>query len=90
MAAGIVILNAASIVIWLVVAAGTRVPAPRSMRAYALPALDRGKAEVLLARLWEQPGVHEARVASGERRAYLTVDSAAFDEQNVLNFIAGR
>jgi predicted MFS family arabinose efflux permease len=86
---GVVIFNTALIVIWLVVAAGTRVPAPRSMRAYSLPALDRGKTEVLLARLREQPGVHEARVASGERRAYLTVDSAAFDEQNVLKLIGG-
>jgi hypothetical protein len=72
------------------VEAGTRVPAPRSMRTYALPALDRGKAENLLARLREQPGVHEARVANGERRAYLTVDRAAIGEQNVLNIIAGR
>lgn len=87
---GVVIFNTTLIVIWLVVAAGTRVPAPRSMRAYSLPALDRDQAESLLARLRAQPGVHEARVASGERRAYLTVDSAAFDEQNVLNLIAGR
>ncbi len=84
-ATGIVILNVALIVIWLVVAAGTRVPAPRSLRAYSLPALDSGQAERLLARLLAQPGVHEARVAGGERRAYLTVDSAAFDEQNVLD-----
>ncbi|MGH8632857.1 MAG: MFS transporter [Burkholderiales bacterium] len=87
---GVVILNVVLIVIWLVVAAGTRVPAPRSLRAYALPALDRGAAEALLARLREQPGVHEARVAGSERRAYLTVDSAMFDEQNVLNLIAGQ
>jgi MFS family permease len=85
--AGIVILNVALIVIWLVVAAGTRVPAPRSMRAYELPALDARAAADLLARLRAQPGVHEARVASGERRAYLTVDSAGFDEQNVLKLI---
>jgi predicted MFS family arabinose efflux permease len=85
--AGIVILNAALIVIWLVVAAGTHVPAPRSMRAYALPALDARAAQDLLARLRAQPGVHEARVVDGERRAYLTVDSAGFDEQNVLKLI---
>jgi hypothetical protein len=59
------------------------------MRAYSLPALDSGQAERLLARLLAQPGVHEARVAGGERRAYLTVDSAAFDEQNVLKLIGG-
>jgi hypothetical protein len=33
--------------------------------------------------------VHKARVAAGERAAYLEVDSAAFDEQNVLKLIAG-
>jgi MFS family permease len=86
---GVVIFNAVLIVIWLVVAAGTHVPAPRSLRAYALPALDSGQAERLRAWLLAQPGVHEARVAGGERRAYLTVDSAAFDEQNVLKLIGG-
>jgi predicted MFS family arabinose efflux permease len=85
---GVVIFNAVLIVIWLVVAAGTRIPAPRSLRAYALPALDSAQAERLLARLRAEPGVHEARIASGERRAFLTVDSAAFDEQNVLKLIS--
>lgn len=84
---GIVIFDAALIVIWLAVAAGTRVPAPRSIRAYALPVLDRGTAERLLARLRTQPGVHEARIESAERRAVLAVDSDGFDEQNVLKLI---
>jgi len=56
----------------------------------ALPLLEARQADMLLARLRAQPAVQEARIASGERRAYLTVDSAAFDEQNVLNLIAGR
>jgi len=56
----------------------------------ALPRLEARQADMLLARLQAVPGVREARVVSGERRAYLTVDSAAFDEQNVLNLIAGR
>jgi MFS family permease len=84
---GVVILDAALIVIWLAVAAGTRVPAPRSVRAYALPTLDRGAAERLLARLRAQPGVHEARVEGAERQAVLTVDSDGFDEQNVLHLL---
>jgi hypothetical protein len=33
--------------------------------------------------------VHEARVVPAEGRAYLKVDSAGFDEQNVLELIAG-
>jgi MFS family permease len=85
--AGIVIFNAALLVIWLVAAAGTRVPAARSTRVYALPALDRGQVEGLLVRLRAAPGVHEARLASGERHAYLTVDSDGFDEQNVLGLL---
>jgi hypothetical protein len=84
---GVVILNAVLLVIWLMAAAGTRVPAPRSTRVYALPALGRGEAEGLLTRLRAAPGVHEARLASGERHAYLTVDSDEFDEQNVLGLI---
>ncbi|MBI3042122.1 MAG: MFS transporter [Betaproteobacteria bacterium] len=82
---GVVILDAVLLVMWLVVAAGTRVPAARATCVYALPALNGARAELLLARLRALPGVHEARVASGERRAYLTVDRDGFDEQNVLN-----
>jgi MFS family permease len=85
---GIVILDAALLVIWLVLALGTRVPVQRTTRVYGLPALDRNRADQLTAQLRALPGVHEARVASGERRAYLTVDSAGFDEQNVLDMIA--
>jgi len=87
--AGTVIFNAVLLVIWLMAAAGTRVPAPRSTRVYALPVLDRGQAEGLLARLQAAPGVHDARLASGEHRAVLTVDSDGFDEQNVLKLIGG-
>lgn len=84
---GVVILDTILLVIWLVAVAGTRVPAARSTRVYALPALDRDQAEGLLERLRVAPGVHEARLASGERHAYLTVDSDGFDEQNVLSLI---
>jgi hypothetical protein len=35
------------------------------------------------------PGVREATVMTGERMAYLKVDSARFDEQSVLELIAG-
>jgi MFS family permease len=87
---GVVILDALMLVIWLVVARGTRVPAVLSTRVYALPALDRGEAEGLMARLQALPGVHEALVSTAERTAYLKVDSARFDEHNVLNLIEGK
>ncbi len=87
--AGIVIFSATLLVIWLVLAFGTRVPALLSTRVYALPVLDRQQADGLLAKLRTLPGVHEALVMSGERSAYLKVDSAGFDEQNVLKLIAG-
>jgi predicted MFS family arabinose efflux permease len=87
-AAGIVIFDGALLVIWLVLAAGTRVPAPRSTRVYALRALDEQEADALTARLRGLPGVHEVRVTAPERRAYLMVDSAGFDEENVLELIA--
>jgi len=87
---GVVVFDAVLLVIWIIAAPGIRVPHPVSTRAYALPVLDPGRAEQLAARLRSLPGVHEARVASGERRAYLKVDSAGFDEQNVLKLIAGQ
>lgn len=88
-AAGIVILGTTLLVMWLVVAVGMRVPATLSMRVYTIPELDRDRADGLTAQLKTVPGVHEARVVAGERRAYLKVDSAGFDEENVLKLIAG-
>jgi MFS family permease len=86
---GVVIGNALLLVIWIGAAAGMRVPMALSTRTYALPALDPGEAEGLMARLRALPGVHEASVVAGERTAYLKVDSAGFDEQNVHQLIAG-
>lgn len=86
---GIAALNAALLALWLVLALGMRVPVTLSTRVYTLPELDADEALVLSGRLRALPGVHEARVAAGERRAYLRVDSAAFDEENVAKLIAG-
>jgi len=86
---GVVILDALLLVIWLVVARGTRIPAVLSTRVYALPALDHSKAAGLMARLQALPGVHEAVVSTAERTAHLKVDSTRFDEHNVLNLIEG-
>ena len=86
---GVVIFNAALIVIWLMLTLGMRVPATLSTRVYNLPESARARAEGLAARLRQLRGVHEARVAAGEGRAYLKVDSAGFDEENVAKLIAG-
>ncbi len=56
---------------------------------FELPELDHGRADGLLAELRAVPGVHEALVIAGEHMLYLKVDSAGFDEQNVLKLIAG-
>ncbi len=87
-AAGVVILDATLLVIWLGIAFGMKVPAALSTRAYALPELDRGLTDGLLAELRAVPGVHEALVIAGEHMLHLKVDSTGFDEQNVLKLIA--
>lgn len=86
---GVAALNAALLVLWFVFALGMRVPVMLSTRVYSLPELDAEEAVALSDQLQALPGVHEARVAAGERRAYLRVDSAAFDEENVAKLIAG-
>lgn len=87
--AGIVVFDTTLLVIWLVLAVGMKVPATLSTRVYTIPELDGDRANGLTAQLQTVPGVHEARVVADERRAYLRVDSAGFDEENVLKLIAG-
>lgn len=87
---GIVIANAALLVIWLVVCAGMRMPAPLSMRTYSVPEMDVAETQALTVALLAIPGVHEARVVASESTAYLKVDSIRFDEHNVLQAIAGK
>ncbi|MDP1718260.1 MAG: MFS transporter, partial [Burkholderiales bacterium] len=86
---GVVILDAALLVIWLILALGMKIPAPLSARTYDLPELDADQAVRLTVRLRGLPGVHEARVAAVERTAYLKVDSAGFDEQTVRKLLEG-
>jgi hypothetical protein len=76
------------LVIWLTAALGTRVPVPISTRTYSLPVLDSGQAARLADRLERLPGVREVRVAAAERQAYLAVDSARFDDENVHKLLA--
>ncbi len=87
--AGIVIFNATLLVMWLILAFGMKVPAVLSTRVYTIPELACERADTLTVRLRTVAGVHEARVVPAEGRAYLKVDSAGFDEQNVLELIAG-
>jgi predicted MFS family arabinose efflux permease len=86
---GVVIADAALLVIWLVVAFDMKTPEALSTRTYTVPALDASEAERLGARLRALPGVREARVVAAESTAYLKVDSTRFDEHNVLHTIAG-
>lgn len=86
---GVVILDAALLVIWLILALGMKIPASLSVRTYALPELDADQAGRLTVRLRGLPGVHEARVNAIERTAYLKVDSAGFDEQTVRKLLEG-
>jgi MFS family permease len=88
-AAGIVIFNVTLLVMWLILACGMKVPAVLSARVYTISELACERADTLTVRLRTVAGVHEARVVPAEGRAYLKVDSAGFDEQNVLELIAG-
>jgi MFS family permease len=87
---GIVIANAVLAVIWLVVSAGMRIPVPLSTRTYSVPPMDLAEMQALATALRAIAGVHEARVVAAESTAYLKVDSVRFDEQNVLQTIAGK
>jgi MFS family permease len=84
---GVVTLNTGLAAAWLALAFGMDVPKALTGREYAIPALDPVQADALAARLKAVPGVHEASVPPGGRRAHLRVDSAAFDEENVLRLI---
>ena len=88
-AQGVVIADAVLLVIWLVTAFGLKAPEALSTRTYSVPALDAAQTERLVAKLRALPGVREARVVAAESIAYLKVDSARFDEHNVLHIIAG-
>jgi len=87
---GIVALDVVLLGLWLVIARGLQVPSTRSARVYALEPIDLEQAAALERRLRELPGVGEVRVDSAARRAYITVDSPGFDEENVIKLVAGQ
>ena len=74
---------------WLAVAIGMQAPRSGGARAYPVPRLDAKRADGLSRKLADVSGVREAMVMAGEGVAYLEVDSARFDEQSVLELIAG-
>ena len=59
-------------------------------RTYAVPSLTTSEAETLLMRLRLLPGVREAQVLPAQGAAFLKVDSADFDEHNVLQTLTGK
>jgi hypothetical protein len=88
--AGVVVLNAGLLAIWLVISFGMRVPPPLSRRSYSVPGLDAGAAQALLTVCACCRAVREGHVSEGESTVYLQVDSAEFDEQNVVRTITGK
>jgi MFS family permease len=74
--------------IWIVLAAGMRIPAVLHTRRYQLPRMDAQAIAGLTRQLSSLPGVREVML-SAEGVAYLRVDMAGFDEQNVIKLLAG-
>jgi MFS family permease len=79
---------AALAAIWIVLAAGMRIPAVLHTRRYQLPRMDAQAIAGLTRQLSGLPGVREVML-SAEGVAYLRVDMAGFDEQNVIKLLAG-
>lgn len=75
--------------IWLLLAATMRPPAPVRTKMYPVPEMDSGRAAGLSRQLAGLPGVKEALVLASEGVAYLKVDIAGFDEQNVKRLLTG-
>jgi MFS family permease len=75
--------------VWGIVALGMRAPGKSGTRTYNVPRMDASRADGLSRRLAAVPGVREAMVLAADGVAYLKVDSARFDEQRVLDLIAG-
>jgi MFS family permease len=80
---------AALSLLWLGVALGMHAPDRAGTRTYPVPRLDPGRADGLSRKLADVSGVREAMVVAGEGVAYLKVDNTRFDEQSVLELIAG-
>ncbi|MDO8891202.1 MAG: MFS transporter [Sulfurimicrobium sp.] len=75
--------------VWLWLALSMRTPPAVKTRMYHLEVMDASQARVLAQRLATVPGVAEADVSAEERVAYLKVNMAGWDEEQVLKLIDG-
>jgi MFS family permease len=87
---GVIALDAVLLSVWVIVALGMRMPSVFGVRTYTLPPLNSARGEALAQSLRLLPGVRDVRLIVEERLAYLTVDSAEFDEHNVLQAITAK
>lgn len=87
--AGLLWVNLAMTVIWLVVARGMKEGMRSTERSFAIPAMEAGMAARLQERLGTLHGVREVRVNHVAGMAHLKVDAKSFDERDVLKLIAG-
>ncbi|HET7635868.1 MAG TPA: hypothetical protein VFK51_14195, partial [Burkholderiales bacterium] len=85
-----VVFNLLLIAGWLLLASGMIVPGAVETKIYTIPEMGTGQAHGLSERLQSLPGVREVLVIASERLAYVKVDRKGFDEQTVLELIAGR
>src|SRR5581483_10392136 len=88
-ATSVFIVCAVLTLVWLGASIGMRVPSKLRTRTYTVPAISEQQAQGLSRELLRVPGVREAMVLVSEGVARLTVDSARFDEQDVLRLISG-
>ena len=86
---GVVFLATGILAFWLILAAGIRAPKRVMTRVFPLPDMEPGRAKGLVERLRALPGVDDALFSAKENAAYLKVDSAGFDEENVHKLIGG-
>ena len=84
---GVVIVDTALLVVWLIAALGMKLPAASSTRSYTLPHLDSEKAAALATRVLTLQGVRQARVVAEGKTLTVEVDSESFDEHNLLQLI---
>ena len=72
---------------WLVLAITMKAPPAVRTKMYPIEAMDDARADNLTRQLTRLTGVREALVLAEEGVAYLKVDIAGFDEQNVMSVL---
>ncbi len=79
----------ALLLLWLLVSAGMKAPAPVRTKLYHLPELGEAQGRALQQKLEQLPGVREAMVVAAEGMACLKVETQGFDEAAVKKLIEG-